>query len=134
MSISRFRFGRYLLDPQARELFRDGERLVLPVSHIDCLIYLVQHRDRPVGRDELAAVVWDRVDVSDVSLSHAIMRLRRLLGDTGKEQQSIRTVPRVGYRWVVPTQIELSAPPEPEPSADVLPVPSGHVPCNAAAG
>lgn len=147
MNTLRFRFGRYLLDPQARELFRDDERLVLPVSHIDCLIYLVQHRDRPVGRDELAAVVWDRADVSDVSLSHAIMRLRRLLGDTGSEQHCIRTLPRVGYRWVMPTRVESAesqksvqvddretttrgtaattvAQAEPKPSVDTLPVPS----------
>jgi len=96
-----FRFGAFRLDPLARELYEDGRRVDLPLSTIDCLIYLIRHRDRPVGRDELAAAVWGRVDVSEVSLSHAIMRLRRQLGDDGNAQRIIRTVPRLGYRWVL---------------------------------
>ena len=96
------RFGAFRLDPQARELVEGGQRVDLPLSTIDCLIYLIRHRDRPVGRDELASAVWGRVDVSEVSLSHAIMRLRRLFGDDGNAQRVIRTVPRLGYRWVMP--------------------------------
>jgi DNA-binding winged helix-turn-helix (wHTH) protein/tetratricopeptide (TPR) repeat protein len=104
-----YRFGRFRLNPQARELDDDGRRVALPVSTIDCLIYLIRHRERPVGRDELASAVWGRTDVSEVSLSHAVMRLRRLLGDTGNEQRVIRTVPRLGYRWVFEDTIEESA-------------------------
>src|SRR5690348_18115466 len=101
MATPLIRFGAFRLDPQARELFENGERVDLPLSTIDCLIYLIRHRDRPIGRDELAAAVWGRVDVSEVSLSHAIMRLRRRLGDDGNAQRIIRTVPRLGYRWVM---------------------------------
>ena len=53
-----YRFGRFRLNPQARELFDGASRINLPISTIDCLIYLIEHRDRPVGRDELAAAVW----------------------------------------------------------------------------
>jgi DNA-binding winged helix-turn-helix (wHTH) protein/tetratricopeptide (TPR) repeat protein len=101
MATSFLRFGAFRLDPQARELFENDQRIALPLSTIDCLIYLVRHRDRPIGRDELASAVWGRVDVSEVSLSHAIMRLRRVLGDDGNAQRIIRTVPRLGYRWVM---------------------------------
>lgn len=110
MATPLFRFGAFRLDPQARELFEDGRRVDLPLSTVDCLIHLIRHRDRPVGRDELAASVWGRVDVSEVSLSHAIMRLRRALGDDGNAQRCIRTVPRLGYRWVMPLDAEEPAP------------------------
>ncbi|MDC8012447.1 winged helix-turn-helix domain-containing protein [Tahibacter soli] len=103
-----YRFGAFRLDPQARELIENGARVNLRISTIDCLIYLVRHRDRPVGRDELASAVWGRVDVSEVSLTHAIMGLRRTLGDTGNDQRIIRTVPRLGYRWVHEGTIEES--------------------------
>ncbi|PZQ14794.1 MAG: hypothetical protein DI564_09840 [Rhodanobacter denitrificans] len=106
MASSLYRFGRFRLDAQARELFEDERRVNLPLSTIDCLIHLIRHRDRPVGRDELAAAVWGRVDVSEVSLNHAVMRLRRLLGDTGNDQRVIRTVPRLGYRWVMDGTVE----------------------------
>ena len=109
MATLSFRFGAFRLDPLARELFEHDRRIDLPLSTIDCLIYLIRHRDRPVGRDELAAAVWGRVDVSEVSLSHAVMRLRRLLGDDGNAQRVIRTVPRLGYRWVLDDIREESA-------------------------
>jgi DNA-binding winged helix-turn-helix (wHTH) protein/tetratricopeptide (TPR) repeat protein len=109
MGTRHYRFGRFRLNPQARELLDGAERVNLPLSTIDSLIYLVEHRDRPVGRDELAAAVWGRVDVSEVSLSHAIMRLRKRLGDTGNDQRMIRTVPRLGYRWVMDGTIETDA-------------------------
>lgn len=105
-----YRFGAFHLNPHARELLRSGERVALPTSHIDCLSYLIQHRDRPVGRDELTAAVWGRIDVSDVSLNHAIMRLRRQLGLSGGEQEGIRTVWGVGYRWVMDTVVEAEEP------------------------
>jgi DNA-binding winged helix-turn-helix (wHTH) protein/tetratricopeptide (TPR) repeat protein len=101
-----YRFRNFRLDPQARELYQDDALVALPVSTLDCLAYLIRHRDRSVGRDELTAAVWGRADVSEVSLSHAIMRLRRLLGDTGNEQNSIRTLQRLGYRWIVEPTIE----------------------------
>jgi DNA-binding winged helix-turn-helix (wHTH) protein/tetratricopeptide (TPR) repeat protein len=90
-----YAFGAFLLDPLTRELRREGVVESLPVSTIDCLIYLVQHRNRSVGRDELASAVWGRADVSEASLTQAIMRLRRVVGDAS----CIRTTPRLGYRW-----------------------------------
>ncbi|MGA9421476.1 MAG: winged helix-turn-helix domain-containing protein, partial [Rhodanobacteraceae bacterium] len=111
MAAAIYRFRNFRLDPLARELYQDDKLVALPVSTLDCLIYLIRHRDRSVGRDELASAVWGRADVSEASLSHAIMRLRRLLGDTGNDQNSIRTVQRLGYRWIVEPTVEQSAEP-----------------------
>lgn len=96
-----WRFDDFALDPAARELHRAGEAVALPARALDCLIYLIEHRDRAVGRDELIAAVWGRVEISDALLNHTIVKLRRALGDTGNEQRTIRTVPRFGYRWVL---------------------------------
>jgi len=106
MTANVYRFRNFKLDTQARELHLNGDLVTLPVSTLDCLIYLIQQRHRTVGRDELTSAVWGRVDISEVSLSHAIMRLRRLLGDSGNDQNSIRTLPRLGYRWIVEPTIE----------------------------
>ena len=127
-----YRFGAFRLDPLARELLEDGRRVDLPLSTIDCLIYLIRHRDRPIGRDELASAVWGRVDVSEVSLSHAIMRLRKLLGDDGTTQRAIRTVPRLGYRWVLHDTRE-DALDEPAPEA-IVPAAEPLVSRDAVAG
>lgn len=95
-----YRFDRFLLNPATRELLDDGELVAMPARALDCLAYLLEHRDRAVGRDELIAAVWGRTEVSDALLSHTIVKIRRTLGDTGNEQRTIRTVPRFGYRWI----------------------------------
>src|SRR6185312_2924893 len=99
-----YTFGDFLLDPLTKELRRNAIVETLPVSTIDCLIYLIQHRDRSVGRDELASAVWGRTDVSEASLTQGIMRLRRVVGDAS----CIRTTPRLGYRWMFEPTIERS--------------------------
>lgn len=110
-----YRIDSFLLDPATRELRENGELVALPARAFDCLAYLIQHRDRAVGRDELIAAVWGRAEVSDALLSHTIVRIRRSLGDTGNDQRTIRTVPRFGYRWVgaiadEPAAVEVPAP------------------------
>jgi DNA-binding winged helix-turn-helix (wHTH) protein/tetratricopeptide (TPR) repeat protein len=93
-----YRFGPFSVFVATREL-REGDALVdLPARAFDCLVYLIEHRDRAVGRDELIAAVWGRADVSEALLNHTILKIRRALGPNG--QQAIRTVPRFGYRWV----------------------------------
>lgn len=100
-----YRFADFRLDPAARELQRNGELVALPPRAFDCLAYLVERRERAVGRDELIAAVWGKVDVSDTLLAQTILRVRRSVGDTGNEQNAVRTVPRFGYRWVLPTEV-----------------------------
>lgn len=100
MSDSVFLFGDYRLDPAKRELECRGDLLTLTPHVFDCITYLVEHRDRAVGRDELIAAVWGRAEVSDTLLGQTIMHSRRAVGDSGEAQQLIRTIPRFGYRWV----------------------------------
>jgi DNA-binding winged helix-turn-helix (wHTH) protein/tetratricopeptide (TPR) repeat protein len=109
MATPQYRFRNFLLDPAARELREDDRLIALPTSALDCLAYLVEHRERAVGRDELIAAVWGRIDVADTLLAQTIRRIRRELGDTGDEQYAIRTVQRFGYRWVAETRIESDA-------------------------
>ena len=105
MGNSVFYFDDFCLRSLARELSRNGKPIALAASAFDCLVYLIEHRERPVGKDELISAVWGRDDVSDNLLAQTIVRLRRSLGDAGNEQRCIRTVPRVGYRWMLETRV-----------------------------
>ncbi|HUB92302.1 MAG TPA: winged helix-turn-helix domain-containing protein [Dyella sp.] len=89
---------------------RHGEPVALPASAFDCLVYLIENRARPVGRDELISAVWGRADVSDNLLAQTVVRLRRMLGDAGNEQRCIKTVPRVGYRWMLEIAVQTRGP------------------------
>lgn len=100
-----FRFGDFLLDPAARVLWHRGQRVSLPPKSLECLAYLLQNRQRAVGRDELISAVWGRADVNDALLAQTLWRARRVLGDTASEQSAIRTVPRFGYQWVAAVEV-----------------------------
>lgn len=93
-------FGDCSLDVAARELRRAGTRIDLPPSVFDCIAYLVEHRQRAVGRDELVAAVWGKSAISDTMLGKAILAARRAVGDSAEAQAFLRTVPRYGYHWV----------------------------------
>lgn len=118
MRLSKYRFGPFELDAASRELSRDGERVALPPKSFECLAYLIAHRDRAVGRDELIAAVWGRVEVSDAVVAQTLLRARKALGDTGNRQSTIRTVSRFGYQWVAPVQ-EMAATGDTPLDADV---------------
>ena len=92
-------FDDFRLDRSARELRRGGAPVTVPTRVFDCLVYLIDNRDRAVGRDELVAALWGRVDVSDAQLGQIVLRARRAIGDDGNDQRYIRTMPKFGYRW-----------------------------------
>src|SRR3989442_1740284 len=96
----RFLFGNYALDPARREL-RHGSRVVQVEPQVfDLLLHLIRNRNHVVSKDDLLAAVWQGRIVSDSTLSSRINAARHAIGDKGKEQKFIRTVPRRGIRFV----------------------------------
>ncbi|HSS05947.1 MAG TPA: transcriptional regulator [Rhodanobacteraceae bacterium] len=116
-----YRFGEFRLDPATRELWRGDAPIAVPPRAFDCIVYLVEHRERAVGRDELIAAVWGRTETGDGTLGQTVLAARRALDDTGKEQHAIRTVFRFGYHWVAPVDIAESASPENQATAPAAP-------------
>ena len=66
----------------------------------DLLAYLVVHRDRLAEKDELNQNIWQGRFVTDAFLATAIKHARQAIGDDGKTQALIRTLPRRGFRFV----------------------------------
>ncbi len=90
-------FGDLTIDSSARELRRSGEPVDIEPRAFDLLVYLFEHRDRAVSKDELQDEVWGTI-VSESALTRSVMKLRRSLGDS--DESIIKTVPRFGYRFV----------------------------------
>ena len=101
-SFSTVDFGTYRLDSAKRLLLRDGEPVPLAPKAFDTLLFLVEHRDRVVSKDELLRALWPDTVVEEASLSQQIFLLRKALGDGSDDAEYIATVPRRGYRFVAP--------------------------------
>lgn len=94
------RFGSCELDCERRELRRGATLVHVQPQVFDLLIYLITHRDRVVSRDQMVEAVWEGRSVSDVTLNSRVNAARHAIGDDGKRQALIRTVPRRGFRFV----------------------------------
>jgi TolB-like protein len=94
------RFGDCELDVRLHELRRGGERRDVEPQVFKLLQYLIDNRERLVGKDELIEIIWQGRSVTDSSLSTAIKLARQAVGDNGRRQDFIRTVPRRGFRFV----------------------------------
>jgi TolB-like protein len=96
----RYFFEDYSLDAARRELLRGAQQVAVEPQVFDLLLYLIQNRERVVGKDDLLASVWQGRIVSESALSTRINAVRTALGDSGEEQRLIRTLPRRGLRFV----------------------------------
>ena len=103
------RFDRCEVDVVGRSLRVDGQPVAVEPRPFDLLAHLIRQRQRVVSKQELLEKVWPSQHLSASVVARAVMKLRQALGDTD-EAPLIRTVPRVGYRFVAPL-IGEAAPP-----------------------
>ena len=96
----KFSFHNHLLDTDLRELQRGGEPIAMQPQVFDLLAHLLRNRDRVVSKDDLIELVWGGRIVSDSTLDSRINAARNAIGDSGKDQRLIRTIPRKGLRFV----------------------------------
>ena len=95
-----FRFGDFEIDAARQELRQAGAPVHIEPQVFDLLVYLVQHRDRIVSKDELIETIWHGRVISEAALSSRISAARRALGDNGNDQTLIRTLHKRGFRFV----------------------------------
>ena len=93
-------FAGMELDTARFELRRDGTPVPMEPQAFDVLVYLVQHRDRVVAKEELMDQIWGGRFVSETAVTSRIKQIRRALGDDGRVQSLIKTSHGRGYRFV----------------------------------
>jgi Tol biopolymer transport system component/DNA-binding winged helix-turn-helix (wHTH) protein len=99
-----YEFGRFTLDPEEHRLTLDGVQVPVTPKAFDILVVLVQRAPRLVSKDQLMKEVWPDAYVEEANLAVHISALRRTLGDAAEQKKYIETVPRRGYRFVVPVR------------------------------
>ena len=100
------RFEAFELDLRVRELRKHGVKVGLPEQSIQILAMLVKRSGEVVLREEIRKKLWpnDTIVEFDHSINAAINRLRGALGDEAGMPRYIETLPRRGYRFLVPVE------------------------------
>ena len=110
----RARFGRFELNLRTGELLAnrpdvDGsppQKVLLREQPFQILRILIDHRGNIVTRDEIKKLLWPNdthVDF-DRSINVAMAILRKALHDDAEHPKYIETLPRRGYRFIVPIE------------------------------
>jgi DNA-binding winged helix-turn-helix (wHTH) protein len=97
---STYAFGPFRVEIVPRALLRGDIRIPLTRKVFDTLLFLIQHRQRTVTKDELVEAVWPNTFVSDDSLVRNVSAIRRALGDDASQPQYVATMARRGYRFI----------------------------------
>lgn len=99
-----YRFRGFVLVPRDKQLLRNGTPVPLKPKAFQTLLLLVENCGHLVGKEEFLSRLWPDSFVEEVSLAQNISQLRKALSSQSDESL-IETVPRLGYRFVVPVEV-----------------------------
>jgi Tol biopolymer transport system component/DNA-binding winged helix-turn-helix (wHTH) protein len=97
-------FGVFEVDLQAGELRKSGVKIKLQEQPFQILALLLERPGQVITREELRQRLWpvDTFVDFDHSLNSAVKKLRQALSDDSDNPRFVETLPRRGYRLIVP--------------------------------
>ena len=100
------RFASFELDPRSGELRKKGDLVPLRPQALRVLTVLAARSGEVVTRDEIRQQIWsdDTFVDFDQGLNFCIRQIRESLGDDAEAPQYIETLPRRGYRFLIPVE------------------------------
>ena len=110
-----YRFDDFELDLESFELRQNGDARHVEPLVFDLLCFLAKNPGRVVSRDEVIDGVWEGRIVSDATISSCLKSARKALGDSGDNQNYIRTVRGRGFQFVGDVQNGQAGAVEPAP-------------------
>ena len=95
-----YRFSQFALDTNRYQLSASDKPVSMEPLVFDLLVYLIEHRERVVTRDELLENLWKGKVVTDAALGARLKDVRKAVGDSGSKQSVIKTLHGRGYQFV----------------------------------
>ena len=98
------RFGSFELHAEPKELRHHGDLVKLPPQPFKVLEILARRGGQIVTRAEIREQVWcgDTFVDFEQGLNFCVRQIREALGDTADAPQFIETLPKRGYRFLMP--------------------------------
>ncbi len=112
-----YKFNQSVINSSHFSLTINGELKSVEPKVFDLILYLINHRDEVVTRQQLFDDLWDARLVSDATLSNHIKMARAVLEDDGEKQSVIKTVRSRGYQFIARVE-DVTAATEAEPAID----------------
>jgi len=98
-----FTIGQWLVSPALNQIASNGKRTRVEPKAMQVLVQLAQ-AEGVVNKDRLISAVWPDVFVTDDVLPGCIAALRRAFEDSARQPKVIETIPKSGYRLLLPVE------------------------------
>ncbi|MCF6317742.1 MAG: winged helix-turn-helix domain-containing protein [Proteobacteria bacterium] len=95
-----YKFNDITIDTKNYQLLQNTNALTVEPQVFNLIVYLIEHRDRVILRQELLDALWEGKIVSDATISNHIKSARKVLGDDGRKQAIIKTIHGRGYQFI----------------------------------
>ncbi|WP_328802590.1 response regulator transcription factor [Paenibacillus sp. LX16] len=95
--LSRLQVDSLVLERKTRLVVREGNRIELTPKEYDLLLYLMEHKNQVLQRDQMIQDVWGFDFVGDTNVVDVYIRYVRKKIDHGYKKKLIKTVRGVGY-------------------------------------
>ena len=95
------KFGKVTINPEGREVTREGLLITLKPKEFDLLCYLVEHQGEVLSRQHLLEAVWKQEgDPTTRTVDTHIRNLRKKLEPDPSRPQYFFTIHGVGYKFL----------------------------------
>ncbi|MGH1374337.1 MAG: FlgO family outer membrane protein [Cellvibrionaceae bacterium] len=101
----RYRINQSEIDTRQFSLKVADQPVAIEPKVFDLVVYLIEHRQRVISREELFDKLWTGREVSDTTLSNHIKSARKALGDSAEHQSIIKTLRGRGYQCIANVEI-----------------------------
>jgi TolB-like protein/DNA-binding winged helix-turn-helix (wHTH) protein/tetratricopeptide (TPR) repeat protein len=103
-----YKFGPFRVDFETCEIHKNAIRLHVQAQPVRVLWFLIERPGQLVTRQELQEKLWPGHPAEEVddSLNSTVKKLREALADDAGKPLYIETIPRRGYRFIAPVQVE----------------------------
>ena len=99
-----FYVGDWRVEPDLNRIQRSGENVHLEPKVMEVLLCLSRAKGSVISKEQLIRQVWPDTFVTDDVLKVSIWHLRKAFHDDSKHPSVIETIPKGGYRLLLPVR------------------------------
>jgi DNA-binding winged helix-turn-helix (wHTH) protein len=104
-----FYLENWLIEPPLGRVSKNGATVQLEPKIMEVLVLLAENQRRVVRKETFLKKIWGDAHVIDHVLARAISELRRAFRDNPQNPRFIQTIPKIGYRLLMPVSLEAFA-------------------------